>query len=125
MSAPNLAAALVAALDDDALAWLAERLRPHLHIHDDKGAFLTPAQVAARLALHPKTVVRMARDGRLPAVKIGTRWRFDPDRLRVESSASCGRALAAPTRPSKRPPGTPASVRAIRGENAPTTPKGS
>jgi hypothetical protein len=29
----------------------------------------------------------MARDGRLPAVKVGTGWRFHPDRLAVEPRA--------------------------------------
>ncbi len=124
MSVPNLASVIVAALDDDTLALLAQRLRPFLDAGRSNGGLLTAAQVAARLALHPKTVVRMARDGRLPAVKVGAGWRFDPDRLAVEPSTACGRALAAPTRPSKRSPGTPASVHAIRGENGPTTPRG-
>ncbi len=116
MSAPNLGPALVAALDEDTLARLAERLRPHLDACCDDSPLLTAAQAAEQLRLHPKTVVRMARDGRLPAIKIGTGWRFDRDRLAVESSTASGRALAAPQRPSKGPPGTPASVRAIRGE---------
>lgn len=37
---------------------------------------LTPAQAASLLGLHAKTVVRMAREGRLPATKALGRWRF-------------------------------------------------
>lgn len=83
MSGHDLGAALLGVLDEDALAQFAERLRPHLegHGHDDE--LLTPVEAAARLKLHPKTVVRMAREGRIAAVKIGTGWRFHPDRLDV------------------------------------------
>jgi molybdopterin-binding protein len=37
---------------------------------------LNPSQAAALLGLHAKTVVRMAREGRLPATKALGRWRF-------------------------------------------------
>jgi molybdopterin-binding protein len=37
---------------------------------------LNPRQAAALLGLHAKTVVRMAREGRLPATKALGRWRF-------------------------------------------------
>jgi excisionase family DNA binding protein len=82
MSRPDLGAALLGALDDDALAQFAERLRPHLDGHS-REELLTPVEAAAQLKLHPKTVVRMAREGRLAAVKIGTGWRFHPDRLDI------------------------------------------
>jgi hypothetical protein len=52
MTAANLAAAMVSALDDAAVAQLAERLRPHL---DTDSRLLTAAQAADRLGLHPKT----------------------------------------------------------------------
>ena len=35
-------------------------------------------EVARLLHLHPKTVERMAREGRLPAFKVGKRWLFRP-----------------------------------------------
>lgn len=120
MSGHDLGAALLGVLDEDALAQFAERLRPHLegHGHDDE--LLTPAEAAARLKLHPKTVVRMAREGRIAAVKIGTGWRFHPDLLEISArsrtsgtSAWCSttrRAVGA-----ERP-----SVVAIRGDRATT-----
>jgi len=37
---------------------------------------------AARfLSIHPSTVKRMAREGKLPAFRIGNRWRFRPSEL--------------------------------------------
>jgi excisionase family DNA binding protein len=78
---PDLAAALLSALDDDVLVVLAERLRPYLA---DAGAdeLLDSKAAAARLGLHERTVVRMAREGRIPdAVKVGRSWRFPADRL--------------------------------------------
>ncbi len=116
MSAPNLGAALLASLDGEALRALAERLRPYLEDQPDDRPLLNPAQVADRLRLHPKTVVRMARDGRLPAVKIGTGWRFHPDRLAVEPRTPPQRTRAAAHGPRACSGGMPASVRAIRGE---------
>jgi excisionase family DNA binding protein len=37
---------------------------------------LTPAEAAAYLRLHPKTVTRMARQHVIPAIRIGKHWRF-------------------------------------------------
>ncbi|MFH1248142.1 MAG: helix-turn-helix domain-containing protein [Candidatus Omnitrophota bacterium] len=37
---------------------------------------LTAKQVAEYLHLHPLTVHRYAREGKIPAFKIGTDWRF-------------------------------------------------
>ena len=37
---------------------------------------LTLSEVAALLKVHPNTVYRLARSGKLPAFKIGTDWRF-------------------------------------------------
>jgi excisionase family DNA binding protein len=39
---------------------------------------LKPEQVATRLNVARKTVVTMAREGRLPHVRVGPRYRFDP-----------------------------------------------
>ncbi|MFL5910438.1 MAG: helix-turn-helix domain-containing protein [Gaiellaceae bacterium] len=118
MSVPatSLAAALLAALDDEAVRALADRLRPYLEDQLDHRPLLTPAQAAERLRLHPKTVVRMARDGRLPGVKVGTGWRFHSDRLDI---APRGRAVTTERARSASPrrcTAELASVRAIRGE---------
>jgi len=37
---------------------------------------MTAKEVADYLALHPLTVHRYAREGKIPAFKIGTDWRF-------------------------------------------------
>ena len=43
---------------------------------------LTANEAAAFLKLHSDTVKRKAREGELPAAKIGRQWRFDVDELR-------------------------------------------
>jgi excisionase family DNA binding protein len=113
--APSLGAALLAALDEHTMAQLAQQLRPYLEDQSRTDALLTPAEAAQRLRLHPKTVVRMARDGRLPATKVGTGWRFHPNQLDI---AVTSRPIAAdpPCAMRRRPAsGEPASVAAIRG----------
>ena len=45
-------------------------------------ALLTPNQVAARLAISKRTVLRLAAAGKLPFIRLGTRLiRFDPERV--------------------------------------------
>src|SRR5258705_2793741 len=46
----------------------------------------TVEQFAERLKLHPKTVLRFIKDGRLRAVKVGKSWRI----LRTEMEAMTG-----------------------------------
>lgn len=115
MAAPALGAALMAALDERTVAELAERLRPHLALSLDGGGLLTAEQAAERLGLHPKTVSRMAREGRLSATKIGGRWRFRADELVIVPPArGPENARSSPSR-AHRGAEVPASVRAIRG----------
>lgn len=40
---------------------------------------LTPNEVSKILKLHPFTVTRLAREGKLPAFKVGGVWRFRRD----------------------------------------------
>ena len=40
---------------------------------------LTPNEVAKSLRLHPFTVTRLAREGKIPAFKVGGSWRFRKD----------------------------------------------
>ena len=42
---------------------------------------LTPSEIAKILKLHPFTVTRLAREGKLPAFKVGGSWRFRKDRF--------------------------------------------
>lgn len=112
MSAPDLGTAILASLDEKTIRALAERLRPYLGGPDNR-PLLTPAQAAERLSLHPKTVVRMARDGRLPAVKVGTGWRFHADQLDIAPPRRATASAVTSRRPRSRR--EPASVLAIRG----------
>ena len=40
---------------------------------------LTPSEVAKSLKLHPFTVARLAREGKIPAFKVGGVWRIKKD----------------------------------------------
>ncbi len=42
---------------------------------------LTPNEVAKSLQLHPFTVTRLAREGKIPAFKVGGSWRFRKDQF--------------------------------------------
>ena len=51
---------------------------------------LTPDEVAGGLQCSTKTVLKLARAGILPSIRVGDLWRFDPDAIRrwIESSSS-------------------------------------
>lgn len=42
---------------------------------------LTPGEIARALRVHPFTVTRLAREGKLPGFKVGGIWRFRKDEL--------------------------------------------
>ena len=42
---------------------------------------LTPNDLSKILKLHPFTVTRLAREGKLPAFKVGGSWRFRKDQF--------------------------------------------
>ena len=82
-----LTTALLAELDEQALASLAERLRPYLD-RPPTAELLSPAAAAAALGIHPKTLVRAAAVGRVPgAVRVGRAWRFQREGLALEPPA--------------------------------------
>lgn len=50
---------------------------------------LTAEEIAEFLRVHPYTVKRLAREGKLPGFKVGGQWRFDAleiDKWRKEQS---------------------------------------
>ena len=56
---------------------------------DEIPAIMTIEQIAKYQSLHPLTVRRLARDGEIPALKIGSQWRVKRellDRWIVEQS---------------------------------------
>ena len=42
---------------------------------------LTPHEIARILKIHPFTVTRLAREGKLPGFKVGGIWRFRKDQF--------------------------------------------
>ena len=42
---------------------------------------LTPHEISKILKLHPFTVTRLAREGKIPAFKVGGVWRFRKDQF--------------------------------------------
>ncbi|WP_129792152.1 helix-turn-helix domain-containing protein [Sphingosinicella sp. CPCC 101087] len=56
---------------------------------------VTVEQAAERLKLHPKTVLRHIRSGRLPATRIGKAYRIDRAKLDAFAGVASGQAEAA------------------------------
>lgn len=111
---------LLAEATDAQIAALAERLLPSLRHQQGYSAdlLLSPADAAAQLGIHPKTLTRAARDGRVPGARlVGRCWRFDPtmldllpvSRTRIDPVAAHPRRRASPTN------GARCTVDAIRG----------
>ena len=103
------------AADDGDKRELASQLRPFLA--DDPGRLLDADEKAQQLGLHPDTVVRMARAGRIWAKKVGREWRFRADLCDI-LPAGGGPSPAPAALQRRRPVATaPASFAAIRGRS--------
>jgi excisionase family DNA binding protein len=112
----HLAHALLADLDDEALDHLAELLASRLtgRLGDSHGALLTPAQAAARLSVHPKTLTRAAAAGRVRgATRVGRAWRFAAADLALEPPSPVLPMPAAPPGTARKGAGSGAAA-AIR-----------
>ncbi len=55
---------------------------------------LTPGEVAKILKLHPFTVTRLAREGKVPAFKVGGVWRVRKDQFEKWIASRTGKLLA-------------------------------
>jgi excisionase family DNA binding protein len=110
--------ASLAEADEGAKRELANHLRPYLA--DDPGRLLNANEKARQLGLHPDTIVRMARAGRIEAVKSGRAWRFWADRSEILPAGGSRTPLLLSIAPVRRSPrvAVPASVAAIRGTPA-------
>lgn len=53
--------------------------------------YIDAIEVSKILEVHPETVKRLIREGKLPATKFGNKWIMDRDRLQVFASAYDGR----------------------------------
>ncbi|MCK9248997.1 MAG: helix-turn-helix domain-containing protein [Solirubrobacteraceae bacterium] len=110
MSPATLTSVLVAEItgDPEARRMLVDALRDELATIPDPDRLLTPAEVAARFNVSTRTVNGWAQHGRMPAVKVGRSWRFDPDDLElapVHRAATAEPAIRRPT--PRRQAGTP------------------
>lgn len=116
---------LVEALDavDDALKReFADRLRPYLD--PSPGRLLGAEEKAAQLGLHPDTLARMARDGRIAgATKVGREWRFPVDQSEIAPPAAAGPTPVGAS-PRRSPVSVRSSVAAIRGHSSRTNVSG-
>lgn len=61
--------------------------------------YLNVRQVATLLGMHPESVRKMVREGRLPAFKAGRSWRFDRAEIETWLRARGGPTYAAPPHP--------------------------
>lgn len=86
MTGAPLLAAILAELecaDESLKREVARQLRVHVG-NDDPERLLDGSEKAAQLGLHPDTLARMARAGRVPgARKIGREWRFPASRCEI------------------------------------------
>jgi excisionase family DNA binding protein len=53
--------------------------------------YLDVYEAAKVLKVHPETVKRLIRDGKLPATKFGNKWLVEKDRLAVFAGSYTGR----------------------------------
>lgn len=50
-------------------------------MREERPSIMTVNELAKYLRLHEQTVYKMAKEGRLPAYKVGSRWRFKKDTI--------------------------------------------
>lgn len=109
---------LVEALElaDEALKReLADRLRPYLASESDR--LLDAEEKAAHLGLHPDTLARMARDGRIPgAMKVGREWRFRADLCEILPPRAAAVEVGPGAAPRRSAAPARTSIAAIRGQ---------
>jgi len=111
----QLAGAVLTDLTDEQLRVLARRLAPHLDEQTATGRLLSPAEAAARLGIHVKTLTRAARQGRVPgARRVGRAWRFDASQLDLEPVKRASTPASSPAQSRRRAHTTSSAVDAIR-----------
>jgi excisionase family DNA binding protein len=75
---------------------MAEDTKPVTTASDeDKSDMMTIAEVARYLKLHELTVRRLAREGELPAFKVGRQWRVKRELLEAWIEQRSGKGAAA------------------------------
>jgi len=73
-------------------------------MHTDFEPLIDADRAGSILGIHPKTVQRMARQGRIPAIRIGKYWRFRLSQLDswLASTLNSGPALCVPPKKEER-----------------------
>jgi excisionase family DNA binding protein len=66
---------------------------------------LTISELSAHLRVHPTTIYRLLREGRIPGFRVGSAWRFSRAAIEVWEHGQVGPidgdAISAPTRKAK------------------------
>lgn len=75
-----------------------------------KDAYYSVEQIARMLGIHPKTIQRHIREGRLRATKIGKSWRVTGHDLSVFAEGSAHPSGQRPNEPRSRKPATASAV---------------
>jgi excisionase family DNA binding protein len=52
---------------------------------------LTVKELSSLLRVHPTTVYKLLREGRIPSFRVGTDWRFRKDRIERWIAEECAR----------------------------------
>jgi excisionase family DNA binding protein len=112
-SSPINWTAVIRDLDDRALDDLAERLAPRLapkmaeiptvDQRNRARSWMTVAEAATATRLHPQTVYRHLRNGRLQGDRAGSQWRIAQDALDDYLSNGAPNQTSRGTAPSRRP----------------------
>jgi len=95
----SIAAAVLALVDAELDERVATRLGQVLVGGPSDDVWSSVTDVAARLGVHPRTVYRALRAGRLQGDRVGSRWRVKPDAL----ADWLAKASAARREPAPRP----------------------
>jgi hypothetical protein len=100
--------------DDAAKREIASRLQPYLASDPEK--LLNAKQKARQMGLHPETLVRMARAGRVPgATQAGREWRFLPSQTEIKPVRSTPLSLVSAVSTRRTPVGDQSTATLIGG----------
>ncbi len=62
----------------------------------------TIRELSEHLRVHPTTIYRLLRQGRLPGFRVGSNWRFSREAIEQWEREQAGRAAASPPRRRRR-----------------------
>jgi excisionase family DNA binding protein len=62
----------------------------------------TIKELSEHLRVHPTTIYRLLRQGRLPGFRVGSNWRFSREAIEIWEREQAGRSAEAPPRRQRR-----------------------